>query len=109
MNKEKEKEFFDTLEEGLTKADIAFRAYEKGYADAKEDIREGLEKLTVELSTNEFTSAIMHDFYNSIKINCKGNIKTLNSEKIDRLLSISDDIEYSQILGLNNTVITINK
>ena len=33
----------------------------------------------------------------------------LNSEKIDRLLSISDDIEYSQILGLNNTVITINK
>ena len=33
----------------------------------------------------------------------------LNSDNIDMLLSISDNIEYSQILGLNNTVITINK
>ena len=33
----------------------------------------------------------------------------LNSEHIDVLLSISDDINYSQILGLNNTVITIKK
>ncbi|WP_407424213.1 MATE family efflux transporter [Methanobrevibacter sp.] len=33
----------------------------------------------------------------------------LNSDHIDMLLSISDDINYSQILGLNNTVITIKK
>ncbi len=33
----------------------------------------------------------------------------LNSENIDMLLSISDNINYSQILGLNNTVITIKK
>ena len=33
----------------------------------------------------------------------------LNSDNIDMLRSISDNIEYSQILGLNNTVITINK
>ena len=38
IKQEREKEFFDTLEENLTKADIAFRAYERGYADAKEDI-----------------------------------------------------------------------
>ena len=33
----------------------------------------------------------------------------INSEHIDRLLSVSDNIVYSQILGLNNTVITIKK
>ncbi|MER2014356.1 MAG: MATE family efflux transporter [Methanobrevibacter sp.] len=33
----------------------------------------------------------------------------LKSDNIDMLRSISDNIEYSQILGLNNTVITINK
>lgn len=33
----------------------------------------------------------------------------LNSENIDMLLNISDNIDYSQILGLNNTVITIKK
>ena len=33
----------------------------------------------------------------------------LNSEHIDNLISISDNIQYSQILGLNNTVITIKK
>lgn len=72
IKQEREKEFFDTLEENLTKADIAFRAYERGYADAKKDIREGLEKLTAELSTNEFTSAIMHDFYNNLKLIIEG-------------------------------------
>ena len=45
MNEEREKEFFDTLEENLSKADIAFRAYERGYADAKKDIREGFERI----------------------------------------------------------------
>ena len=33
----------------------------------------------------------------------------LNSDNIDMLRNISDNIDYSQILGLNNTVITINK
>jgi hypothetical protein len=33
----------------------------------------------------------------------------LNSKHIDNLISISDNIDYSQILGLNNTVITIKK
>lgn len=66
------KEFIDSLEENLSKADIAFRAYQRGYADAKKDIREGFEKLTVELSTNEFTSAIMRDFYNNVKIIIEG-------------------------------------
>lgn len=66
------KEFIDSLEENLSKADIAFRAYEKGYADAKKDIREGLEKLTSELSTSEFTSAVMRDFYNNLKIIIEG-------------------------------------
>jgi uncharacterized membrane-anchored protein len=33
----------------------------------------------------------------------------LNSDNIHMLRSISDNIDYSQILGLNNTVITINK
>lgn len=70
------KEFIDSLEENLSKADIAFRAYEKGYADAKKDIREGLEKLTSELSTSEFTSAVMRDFYNNLKIIIEG-------EKVD--------------------------
>ena len=32
----------------------------------------GFEKLTVELSTNELTSAIMHDFYNNVKIIIEG-------------------------------------
>ena len=72
MNEEREKEFFDTLEENLSKADIAFGAYQRGYEDAKKDIREGFEKLTVELSTNELTSAIMHDFYNNVKIIIEG-------------------------------------
>jgi len=74
--REESKEFFDTLEENLSKADIAFRAYERGYADAKKDIREGLEKLTAELSTNEFTSAVMRDFYSNLKIIIEG-------EKVD--------------------------
>ena len=34
---------------------------------------------------------------------------TLNLHNLDMLNSISDDIEYSQILGLSNTVITIKK
>ena len=33
----------------------------------------------------------------------------LNSKHIDNLISISDNIDYSQILGLNNTVISIKK
>lgn len=72
MNEEIAKEFFDTLDEKLSRADIAFKAYKKGYADAKKDIREGLEKLTVELSTNEFNSVIMRDFYNNLKIIIEG-------------------------------------
>ena len=33
----------------------------------------------------------------------------LDSNNINMLLSISDNIEHSEILGLNNTVITIKK
>ena len=33
----------------------------------------------------------------------------LNSEHVDKLRDISDNIDHSQILGLNNTVITIEK
>ena len=33
----------------------------------------------------------------------------LNSDNINILRSISDNIDYSQILGLNNSVITIKK
>lgn len=33
----------------------------------------------------------------------------LNSEQIDKLHNISGNIDYSQILGLNNTVVTIKK
>ena len=33
----------------------------------------------------------------------------LDSDNINMLISISDNIDYSQILGLNNTVITIEK
>ena len=33
----------------------------------------------------------------------------LDSDNINMLISISDNIDYSQILGLNNTVITIKK
>ena len=81
MNEERAKDviakvFFDTLEENLSKADIAFKAYERGYADAKKDIREGLEKLVVNLSTNEFNSAVMHDFYSNLKTIIEG-------EKVD--------------------------
>lgn len=34
IDKKLEQEFFDNLEENLNKADIAFKAYEKGYQDA---------------------------------------------------------------------------
>lgn len=34
IDKKIEQEFFDNLEENLSKADIAFKAYESGYADA---------------------------------------------------------------------------
>ena len=33
----------------------------------------------------------------------------INSDNIDMLINISDNVDYSQILGLNNTVITIKK
>ena len=49
----------------------------------------------------------------SIKYSGNGynpNVDTdLDSDNIDMLIGISDNIEYSQILGLNNTVITIKK
>ena len=37
------------------------------------------------------------------------NDTDINSDNIYMLVSISDSIDYSQILGLNNTVITIEK
>ena len=40
IDKELEKEFFDTLDEKLSKADIAFKAYEKGYNDAMSVIKD---------------------------------------------------------------------
>ena len=52
--------------------------------------------------------AIISIKYSGIGYNPKEN-SNLNSEHINMLKNISDKIEYSQILGLNNTVITIKK
>ena len=41
IDKELEKEFFDSLEENLSKADIAFKAYERGKNDAMKQINQG--------------------------------------------------------------------
>lgn len=49
----------------------------------------------------------------SIKYSGKGynpkEIDNMDSDNVKMLGNLLDDIEYSQILGLNNTVITINK
>ena len=39
----------------------------------------------------------------------KKEIDNMDSDNVKKLGNLLDDIEYSQILGLNNTVITINK
>lgn len=71
------------------------------------DINDKLDWIDVIVRDND-NATIISIKYSGIGYNPKKDTD-LNSEKIDRLLSISDDIEYSQILGLNNTVITINK
>ena len=71
------------------------------------DINDKLDWIDVIVRDND-NATIISIKYSGIGYNPKKDTD-LNSEKIDRLLNISDDIEYSQILGLNNTVITINK
>ena len=71
------------------------------------DINDKLDWIDVIVRDND-ESTIISIKHSGIGYNPKEN-KDLNSEHIDRLLSISDNIEYSQILGLNNTVITIKK
>ena len=71
------------------------------------DINDELDWIDVIVRDND-ESTIISMKNSGIGYNPK-NDSNLNSEHIDRLLSISDDIEYSQILGLNNTVITIKK
>ena len=71
------------------------------------DINDELDWIDVIVRDNE-ESTIISIKHSGIGYNPKED-KSLKSDHIDRLLSISDNIEYSQILGLNNTVITIKK
>ena len=71
------------------------------------DINDELDWIDVIVRDNE-ESTIISIKHSGIGYNPKED-KNLKSDHIDRLLSISDNIEYSQILGLNNTVITIKK
>ena len=73
MNEERAKDviakvFFDTLDENMIKADIAFKAYERGYADARKDIKEEFEKQIDSLSIADLDSVTIQDFYKSIRI-----------------------------------------
>ena len=45
----------------------------------------------------------------NIEIHYPENNEEVKSDNIDMLKGISEKIDYSQILGLNNTVITIKK
>ena len=71
------------------------------------DINDELDWIDVIVRDND-DATIISIKYSGIGYNPKEGTD-LDSETIDRLLSISDDHDYSQILGLNNTVITINK
>ena len=65
----------------------------------------------------EWIDVIIRDTENSMLISIKHsglgfnpqNNEEIKSDNIDMLTSISEKIDYSQILGLNNTVITIKK
>lgn len=71
------------------------------------DINDELDWIDVIVRDNDESTII------SIKhsgIGYNPNVNTdIQSDNIDMLVSISDNIDYSQILGLNNTVITIKK
>lgn len=71
------------------------------------DINDELDWIDVIVRDNDESTII------SIKhsgIGYNPNVNTdIQSDNIDILVSISDNIDYSQILGLNNTVITIKK
>jgi O-antigen/teichoic acid export membrane protein len=71
------------------------------------DINDKLDWIDVIVRDND-KSTIISIKHSGIGYNPKTD-NELNSEHIDRLISISDSIDYSQILGLNNTVITIKK
>lgn len=71
------------------------------------DINDGLDWIDV-IIRNSDESTFISMKYSGIGYNPKDDVDS-NSQNIDKLLSISDDIDYSQILGLNNTVIIINK
>ena len=71
------------------------------------DINDELDWIDVIVRDND-NSTIISIKHSGIGYNPNEGID-LHSEHIDKLLSISKNIEYSQILGLNNTVITIKK
>ena len=71
------------------------------------DINDKLDWIDVIVRDNDY-STIISIKHSGIGYNPKEGTD-LHSEHIDKLLSISKNIEYSQILGLNNTVITIKK
>ena len=71
------------------------------------DINDKLDWIDVIVRDND-NSTIISIKHSGIGYNPNEGID-LHSEHIDKLLSISKNIEYSQILGLNNTVITIKK
>lgn len=71
------------------------------------EINDELDWIDVIVRDNN-NSTIISIKYSGIGYN--PNVDTsLDSDNIDMLIGISDNIEYSQILGLNNTVITIKK
>ncbi|MBP3791862.1 MAG: hypothetical protein ILA26_07520 [Methanobrevibacter sp.] len=71
------------------------------------EINDELDWIDVIVRDND-NSTIISIKYSGIGYN--PNVDTsLDSDNIDMLIGISDNIEYSQILGLNNTVITIKK
>lgn len=71
------------------------------------DINDNLDWIDIIVRDSEETVII------SIKYSGKGynpkEIDNMDSDNVKKLGNLLDDIEYSQILGLNNTVITINK
>ena len=71
------------------------------------DINDNLDWIDIIVRDNEESVII------SIKYSGKGynpkEIDNMDSDNVKKLGNLLDDIEYSQILGLNNTVITINK
>ena len=71
------------------------------------DMNDDLDWMDVIVRDND-ESAIISMKYSGIGYNPKDSA-CLNSDNIASLLKISDDIDNSQILGLNNTVITFKK